>query len=77
MPIVRQTVTNLEDLKEPTRLPPELRKEFSKNQRLGDRYTKGIVANNQKKKYKTFDKTIKKYQTLKDRLKQISRRWLH
>lgn len=42
-------VTNLEDLKEPRRLPPELRKEFSKKyQRIGDRYTKGFMAINQK-----------------------------
>lgn len=29
------------------------------------------MANNQKNIYKTFDKTIKKYKTLKDRLKSV------
>lgn len=44
-------VTNLEDLRESARLPRELRKEFSKHRRIPGRYTKVIVANNQKLKF--------------------------
>lgn len=44
-------VTNLENLRESAGLPPELRKEFRKHRRIPGRYTKFIVANNQKLKF--------------------------